>query len=582
MLHISLFGPFDARLNESPLLKLHLYGGTSLLAFLALHHDRSLNVDWVADILWPRGENPAASLRKSVEILRRELGEEASCLETGHKTLLLHLKDASTDLIAFDALIEKGDVDSLKKAILLYKGPLLLGWEYGWVLADRDKREERYLQALQTLADRAAAAQDHLTTARYLRRAVIARPTQESNWCGLMQALVKSAERLEAMEIYRRYRDYLYRRGKLEPPAAMKELYAYLQREPQPVATERRSDFLVYEPVGGAVPLNSRFYIARAADAVFQAARARRDSTILIKGSRQTGKSSLLARGLDLARREGARVAFTDFRRFSAAEMETLDSFYLALARSLADQLDLDVAPDAVWNPQRAATDSFERYVKREVLVKSAAPLVWGLEEVDRLFPCAYKDDVFGLFRAWHNARSFEPDGPWERLTLILAYATEAYKLVSNLNQSPFNVGTQIALNDFSPEQVADLNARYERPLRDEAELARFIALVSGHPFLVRQGLHEMKTRQLDIAALEAQADQVGGIYGNHLDRLLVSLSQDAQHVSVVREVLRQEHCSDADSFYRLRSAGILAGASEQEARLRCQVYQTFLARRLL
>ena len=582
MLRISLFGPFDARLNDTPLQKLHLYGGTGLLAFLALHHDRALNADWVADTLWPRGENPAASLRKSVENLRRELGEEASCLETGHKTLLLRLKEAAVDLIAFDALIERGDADSLKKAVLLYKGPLLQGWEYGWLLSERDRREERYLLSLQTLADRAAAAQDHPAAARYLRRAVIARPTQESNWRGLMEALVKSAERLEALDVYRRYRDYLYRRGKLEPPAPMKDLYEYLQREPQPVESERLSEFLAYEPVGGAVPLHSQYYIARTADAIFQAALARRDSTILIKGSRQTGKSSLLARGLNQARREGARVALTDFRRLSAAELETLDSFYLALARSLADELDLEVLPDAVWNPQRAATDNLERYLKREVLVKSGLPLVWGLEEVDRLFPCTYKDDVFGLFRAWHNARSFEPDGPWGRLTLVLAYATEAYKLVSNLNQSPFNVGTPIALDDFSPEQVAELNARYESPLRNEADLARFIALVGGHPYLVRQGLHAMKTQQLDIAALEAQADQVGGIYGSHLDRLLVSLSQDAQLVSVIRDVLRQEPCPDADSFYRLRSAGILAGASEQEARPRCQVYKSFLARRLL
>src|SRR5207249_268697 len=52
------------------------------------------------------------------------------------------------------------------------------------------------------------------------------------------------------------------------------------------------------EPVGGAVPLGSRFYVVRPADQEFREAIARRDSVVLVKGARQVGKTSLLARGL--------------------------------------------------------------------------------------------------------------------------------------------------------------------------------------------------------------------------------------------------------------------------------------------
>src|SRR5438105_1562341 len=72
------------------------------------------------------------------------------------------------------------------------------------------------------------------------------------------------------------------------------------------------------EAVGGAVPLDSRFYVERPADAEFRAAVARRESIVLLKGAAQVGKSSLLARGLREAREAGARVVRTDFHLFNA------------------------------------------------------------------------------------------------------------------------------------------------------------------------------------------------------------------------------------------------------------------------
>ena len=89
---------------------------------------------------------------------------------------------------------------------------------------------------------------------------------------------------------------------------------------------------------------------------------------------------------------------------------------------------------------------------------------------------------VFGLFRSWHNERALDPQGPWGRFTLAIAYATEAHLFITDLNQSPFNVGTRLALADFTLEQVAELNWRYGSPLRGEPELAGFVHLAGGHP----------------------------------------------------------------------------------------------------
>jgi DNA-binding winged helix-turn-helix (wHTH) protein len=335
-------------------------------------------------------------------------------------------------------------------------------------------------------------------------------------------------------------------------------------------------------PPGGALPLHSRFYITRRTDAEFGAALARGDSLVLLKGARQAGKTSLLARGLQQARTSGAAVVLTDFQHFNAAAFATVEQLLLTMAELMAERLELDTPPHQHWNSFLSPSSNFERYLRRQVLAQLTQPLLWGLDEVDRLFSYDYASELFGLFRSWHNLRALEPDGPWPRLTLALAYATEAHLFITDLNQSPFNVGTRLVLEDFTPEQVAELNERYDAPLRAADELARFHALVGGHPYLAQRGLYELAQRRLDLAALEAQATHDEGPYGDHLRRLLVSLERDAVLCEALRGWLQGQAGLTTTNFYRLRSAGVLAGDSAQEARPRCELYARYLKQRLL
>lgn len=336
------------------------------------------------------------------------------------------------------------------------------------------------------------------------------------------------------------------------------------------------------EPVGGAVPLDSQFYIVRPTDEQFRSAIQRHDSIVLVKGARQMGKTSLLARGLQQARGSGGRVVLTDFQKLNAVQLTSVEALFMALGESIASQLDLDVFPDEVWNPRRGPSINFERYLRRDVLGKITSPLVWGLDEVDRLFTCDFGSEIFGLFRSWHNERALDPEGPWQRLTLAIAYATEAHLFITDMNQSPFNVGTRLALDDFSVDQLAELNRRYGSPLRETEEVARYFRLVGGHPYLVRRGLHEMATQGTGLSDLESEADRDEGPFGDHLRRILVSLAHDPALCDVVRGILRSQPCPNAESFYRLRSAGIMSGDSARDVKPRCQLYSIYLERHLL
>ena len=353
-------------------------------------------------------------------------------------------------------------------------------------------------------------------------------------------------------------------------------LRALRREEPETVALAD-----IKEP-GGGMPPDAKLYVVRDTDDEFLRAVQRRDSIVLVKGARQMGKTSLLARGVHQARKAGARVVVTDFQILNSTQLATIDAFFQTLAQLICDQLDLDVTPDEEWNARRGASINFARYMRRRVLGDETRPLVWAMDEVDRLFTCDFGSEVFGLFRSWHNERALDPASPWERLTLAIVYATEAHLFITDPNQSPFNVGTRLELKDFTFEQVAELNRRFGSPLAGEADIARYYRLVAGHPYLVHRGLYDMKTHGVSLVTFEETADRDEGPFGDHLRRILVLLARDPALCDAAREVLRGRPCPTPEAFYRLRSAGVMGGESAREAKPRCQLYATYLERHLL
>ena len=335
------------------------------------------------------------------------------------------------------------------------------------------------------------------------------------------------------------------------------------------------------EPAGGALPLHSSLYIRRPSDDEFYASIIRYDSIVLVKGARQVGKTSLLARGLQQARDWGAKVVLTDFQHFNDASLGSIEKFFLMLAELIAEQLDLDSPPSRMWNQHVGPSSNFERYWKREVLGRIDVPIVWGLDEVDRLFSCDFATEVFALFRSWHNKRALDPEGPWSRLTLAMAYATEAHLFINDLYQSPFNVGTRLQLDDFTFDQVVEINQRYGSPLNTTGELQKLFKFAGGHPYLINRSLWEIKTHGIDISTLIEQSEQDVSIFSNHLHRMIVSLNYDAELSSALKAVLQGRACPTIESFFRLRSAGIVKGHSASEATIRCDLYRIYLQSKL-
>jgi DNA-binding SARP family transcriptional activator len=612
-LEIRLFGNVEIHVDGRLVSPIRSRKGTLLLAMLTLRHGKEVDREFLASSLWSESVQAQAfyNLRQALVLLRKALGSHAYRLTTPtNRTVRFDLSGGYADVDEFDGLVRSENSASLRSAIALYRGPLLQEFVEDWLIDPRETRQLAYIKALATVAQECESTGAYSEAVQLMRHVVAINPWDEAQQRGLMRALAANGELTAAATVYREFSDLLYRESHATPDAETEQLYSQIRSRARlpgadPPAGNRQEDKLTpasppisppaerdharpssvpvrVEPAGGAVPLDSPFYLPRNEDAELLQALASGDSIILLKGARQMGKTSLLARGIDSVRRSGARIVHSDLETYDPEQMATADAVYLGLAQDLADQLDLTVSPEAAWGTEQSANRKLERYLRDYALRPFDSRVVWAVDSVDVLSGRDYSSSIFGLFRSWHNRRALDPDGPWRKLTLMLIYSTEAHLLIQDRHQSPFNVGRTIALSDFTLEQVHELNGRYGSPLTGKEEMARFFALLSGHPYLTSLGLAEMCSRRAALADILASGDKDGGLFGSHLRHILTDLRRDPALVAALAGILTGETPAQSQEFYRLRSAGIIVGDSVQTAVMRCPLYRSYLSRNLL
>ncbi|HEY0406614.1 MAG TPA: serine/threonine-protein kinase [Pyrinomonadaceae bacterium] len=333
------------------------------------------------------------------------------------------------------------------------------------------------------------------------------------------------------------------------------------------------------EPPVGALRPGHPLYVERADDARFLESVERRRSILLVQAPRQFGKTSLLSRGIEKAGGSGFRVVNTDCQSLDQGQFDSLKTFYLALRRNISRQLRLPKPLHETWDELAGPNENFAEYMRDYVLAENHPHLLWVVDEADRIFGYPYCNDVFAMFRSWHNSRSNDTaEGrAWGRLTLVISYATEAGRLISDQNQSPFNVGVKCVLPNFELEQVADLNGRYGHPLRNESEHVQFHAYTGGHPFLTQHCLGLLARRGAGaLSSLQQEAAQHVGPFGDHLRHLAQIVQDHPRMREGLSKLLRKTDDLTNDEFYDLWASGLVVGRNPAGARLSSQLYADF------
>jgi hypothetical protein len=332
------------------------------------------------------------------------------------------------------------------------------------------------------------------------------------------------------------------------------------------------------EAPGGTVKLRDKFYIERDADLHLKRQVAQRGSITTIRASRQKGKSSLLVRGTFHARQRGAEVIHLDLQRLDDEELENPDHLLRYMARLIVRKLRLNSAEvDKFWAANTGSQEKLTSLLEDYVLPVSNNPIVLAIDEADSLLLTDYHDDFFGMLRAWHNSGAY--DDQWEKLNLILAISTEPYLLISAAQQSPFNAGLKLYLDDFTQTQVRDLNWRHGSPVADE-DFEELMRLLNGHPYLTRKALYALVTEKLTWTDFVRAAAEDDGPFSDHLRRQLWLLRDEPALKSTLQQVIQHNQGDDEGSLFRLQRAGLVQ--KEGDAYFcRCDLYRLYFAQRL-
>ncbi len=275
----------------------------------------------------------------------------------------------------------------------------------------------------------------------------------------------------------------------------------------------------------GSMACNSPYYIHRQADVEMEQQLSQKGFTVIVKGARQMGKSSLLIRAAAKAKAQGSRVCYIDFQRLDESQLASLDKLLLYLMHRLARDLKTTTKPMDYWDEYLGAKDSATDFVEAALLSGSQQKVVFLLDEVDRVFSYDYRNDFFALLRFWTNRRASSEK--WEQFNLMIAHSTDPMLWIDDINQSPFNVGYPISLANFNDEQFKQLADRYRLNLNLE-ELQKIHQLIGGHPFLARKALYILTTDKISFDQLEDQAIRQDGPFGDHLRRKSRILSGQA------------------------------------------------------
>jgi DNA-binding CsgD family transcriptional regulator len=327
----------------------------------------------------------------------------------------------------------------------------------------------------------------------------------------------------------------------------------------------------------GTMDPQSAFYVIRPSDSLALQTIARQGVTITIKGPRQMGKSSLLVRTAEAAAQAGKRVALLDFQFVDSAALVSAEVFLRQFCAWLSYRLKIADQVADYWRLPLGNIQRCTAYVEDYLLPAVKGPLVLALDEVDKIFDTDFRSDFFGMLRGWHNRR--QATSVWKQLDLVLVTSTEPYQLVANLNQSPFNVGQVIELEDITPVQLADLNARHGSPFAAE-EQGWLMTLLGGQPYLVRQALYLVASGRLSGAALFATAADERGPFGDHLRYHLLRMHNNADLVAGLQQVLKHHTCPDEQVFFRLRGAGLIKREGRSVV-ARCQLYADYFREHL-
>jgi DNA-binding Xre family transcriptional regulator len=331
----------------------------------------------------------------------------------------------------------------------------------------------------------------------------------------------------------------------------------------------------------GSVPLNSAFYIERLPQEDYcKAEIAKPHALIRLKAPRQMGKTSMMMRLLHQAEQQGDRAVYLSLEQVMDEAWKNADRFLHWFCASVAikTQHKFQQEDYASLTSMVGSTLGTQEYFESYLLPDLNQPLTIGLDSVDRLFDAPHLyNNFFSLLRSLHEAGKHTEI--LSRLRLVISHATEVY-IPLDINQSPFNVGISVEVNEFARDRVEVLAAKHQLNWT-ATEIDSLMDVIGGHPFLIRIAMFEVASQNTDLSSLISHAVSNNSVfYQRHLARIETTLRNQPDLLMAMSNVIQ----SGKDSMLSRSLKGKLEGLGlvkfqEDLVVPRCKLYQQYFAK---
>ena len=218
----------------------------ALLAYLCVAQPRGFHRrDTLLGLFWPDSdqEHARTSLRKSLHLLRRALGDNA-ILSRGDEEVAVDFQLVSCDAVAFEASVK---ANRLEEALELYRGDLLTGFMVDeapefeqWVHVERSRLRVLAARAAYKVAEQLEKTGDYRGAVSFARRSLELADTDEHTLRKLIGLHCKAGDRAAAIETYEAFARSLAAEYQTEPAAETRSLIEMIRSGKEAGARDTR------------------------------------------------------------------------------------------------------------------------------------------------------------------------------------------------------------------------------------------------------------------------------------------------------------------------------------------------------
>ncbi len=256
ILHIHLLGDFHLSFGDKTVTGVNTTRLRSLLAYLVLHRNSPQHRQGLAFLFWPDSTEAQAhnNLRQSIHRLRLALPDAEYFLHSDEQTVQW-LPDSpfTLDVAEFEKAVAQVDSSaSLQYAANLYQGELLPGCYDDWILPERERLQQRFIETLERLILLCENQHEYRSSIQYAERLLRTDPLREETYQQLMRLHTLSGNRTGALRVYKTCVTVLKRELDVEPSSETQAVYEASQNievssvRPRPSLQPRTNNLPTY------------------------------------------------------------------------------------------------------------------------------------------------------------------------------------------------------------------------------------------------------------------------------------------------------------------------------------------------